>query len=150
MFVYIILIILSGALATLGMTIFMDQISRRGIANANMVQAIGSIFSKKLDEGYQFGLFIHFLAGIIIGFIYFYLISLFSPNNIYGFVGVGVLIGLFHGFAFSFMLVIAVAEHHPLEKYRSAGFEVALAHFAGHLIYGLIIGFLAGFLKITS
>jgi hypothetical protein len=58
------------------------------------------------------------------------------------------MIGLFHGVAFAFVLVISVAEHHPLEQFRDAGFEVAIAHLAGHIIYGLIVGTMVGILGI--
>jgi hypothetical protein len=58
------------------------------------------------------------------------------------------MIGIFHGVVFSFLLVILVAEHHPLEQFREAGSEVAIAHLAGHIIYGLILGTLVGILGI--
>ena len=54
------------------------------------------------------------------------------------------MIGVFHGVAFGFLLVVTVAEHHPLEQYRNAGFEVAIAHFAGHVIYGILVGLVVG------
>lgn len=145
----IIISIVSGIIATAGMTLFMNYISKTGFANANMVRAIGTIFTKNLDEGYNLGLTLHFIAGILIAFVYISLISLYGPTNIYGYAGFGTLIGLFHGFAFSFILIIAVAEHHPLEKFKQAGFEVALAHLAGHVVYGLIIGIVTGIFNLN-
>jgi hypothetical protein len=39
-----------------------------------------------------------------------------------------------------------VAETHPVERFRTAGVEVAAAHVAGHLAYGMGVGLVAGWL----
>ena len=44
----------------------------------------------------------------------------------------------------SLALVISVAEHHPLERFRKAGITVAVSHLAGHMVYGLIVGAIWG------
>jgi len=77
-------------------------------------------------------------------FLYVILISLFAPTSLAAAIGAGAMIGVFHGVAFGFLLVVTVAEHHPLEQFRSAGFEVAIAHFVGHVIYGLLVGLVVG------
>jgi len=43
-----------------------------------------------------------------------------------------------------FLLVVIVAEHHPIEQFHGAGFEVAIAHFVGHVIYGILVGLVVG------
>ena len=48
--------------------------------------------------------------------------------------------GLFHGVVVGFVGVITVAEHHPITKFKQAGFTVAVAHLFGHVVYGLSIG----------
>jgi hypothetical protein len=40
----------------------------------------------------------------------------------------------------SLLLVIVVAEHHPLERFREAGFRVGVTHVAAHVVYGLVLG----------
>jgi len=55
------------------------------------------------------------------------------------------MIGLFHGVAVGFLLVVAVAEYHPLKKFQEAGVEVAIAHLVGHVIYGVIVGAVIGY-----
>jgi len=140
----VILTIIAGLIGTGGMTLVMWLISKSGMANADMVRAIGSIFTRNLDESLTPGLIIHFIVGSLIAFIYVILISLFAPTSVAATIGTGAMIGLFHGVAFSFLLVVAVAEHHPLEDFRNAGLEVALAHLAGHIIYGLLVGTVIG------
>ena len=52
--------------------------------------------------------------------------------------------GFVHGFVISFVLIAVVAGRHPVEQFRSAGFEVAAAHIVGHVAYGLGVGLVAG------
>ena len=140
----VILTILAGLIGTGGMTLAMWLIHKSGMANADMVRAIGSLFSRDLDESLTPGLIIHFVIGALIAFIYVILISLFHPTSVAATIGTGAMIGVFHGVAFSFLLVVAVAEHHPLEHFRNAGLEVALAHLVGHIVYGLLVGTVIG------
>ncbi|MGH7808035.1 MAG: hypothetical protein ACRENT_08060 [Thermodesulfobacteriota bacterium] len=141
-------VVFAGLAGTLGMSLFMWFIHRSGIANADMIRAIGSMFTDSYENAFTPGLIIHFIVGTIIAFFYVLLINLFSPTSHIYSILTGAMIGLFHGVAFAFVLVISVAEHHPLEQFRDAGFEVAIAHLAGHIIYGLIVGTMVGILGI--
>lgn len=140
----IILTMFSGLVGTAGMTFFMWVINRMGIANVDMIRAIGSIFTKSSEDSVTPGLITHFGAGIIISFFYVAIISLLSPTTFISTTATGLMIGLFHGIVFSFLLVVAVAEHHPLEQFRTAGSEVVVAHLAGHIVYGLLVGAVVG------
>ncbi len=136
--------IIAGLIATAGMSLLMWLITRSGIADAEMIKAIGSIFNFSYDHSFLPGLIIHFIVGTIIAFFYVALINLFAPSSLAGSIAIGGMIGVFHGVAFGFTLVVAVAEHHPLERFRKAGFEVAIAHFVGHVLYGMIVGLIVG------
>ena len=136
-------IIVAGLLGTTAMSFAMWMINKKGLANADMIRAIGTIFTS-YEESFSTGIKIHYIIGVAVAFIYIALISLLQPANLWGYTGVGTMIGLFHGVAFAFLLIVAVAEHHPLEKFRKAGLEVAVAHLAGHVIYGLVVGLVAG------
>jgi len=136
--------IIAGIVGTAGMSIVLWAITRSGIANANMIRAIGSTFTGSYDNSFLPGLITHFIVGILVAFVYALLISLFSPTSIAAYIGEGAMIGVFHGVAFGFILVIAVAEHHPLEQFRDAGSQVAIAHFAGHVVYGILVGTVLG------
>ena len=140
-------IIICGILGTSAMSFVMWFITKEGIANADMIRAIGTIVT---DDGSSFstGLTVHYVVGIIVAFIYLALISLFEPQNLWAYAGAGGMIGLFHGVAFAFLLVVVVAEHHPKEQFRQAGLEVALAHLGGHIVYGIVVGLIAGIFAI--
>jgi len=140
----IILTALAGVIGTAGMSLSLWGISRTGMANAAMIRAIGSMFTGSYEDSFGPGLVVHLIAGIIIAFIYVALISLLAPRYLAGTIAYGGMIGLAHGVAFGFLLVVAVAEHHPLEQFRRAGLEVAIAHLIGHVIYGVLVGAVVG------
>jgi uncharacterized membrane protein YagU involved in acid resistance len=136
--------ILAGIVGTAGMTFTMYLINRTGIANARMVIAVGSIITKSREKAIKVGLIIHFAFGIFFGMIYTFLIQIFEVAGFSSTVGIGFFIGCIHGFVMSFILVIAVAEHHPLEEFRDTGFAVAFAHVIGHMVYGTLVGLIVG------
>ena len=136
----------AGIIGTAGMEIFLQKITRSGLANADMSRAIGSIFTKSIKSSYGIGIIIQIFSGITFAFFYTLVIVYF---NIHGYLGnalAGLLIGFIHGAVVGFVLVSAVAEHHPLPEFREAGFNVAVAHWAGHLVYGFIVGSVIGLL----
>lgn len=136
-------IIIAGFLGTSVMSLIMWLITKKGIANADMIRAIGSLLSD-YESSFSTGIKIHYAVGILVAFIYTAFISLLAPTSLAGSLGTGTMIGLFHGVAFAFVLVVAVAEHHPIERFRNAGLEVAIAHLVGHVIYGFIVGLIVG------
>jgi hypothetical protein len=138
----------SGIIATTGMTLLLTAVTKSGIANADMVRAVGSLFTKSLDNAVKRGLIIHFSVGLFFGFLYTFAIHAFEVEGFLSTVGSGVLIGFIHGAVVSFMLVAAVAEHHPLKEFQKAGFSVAVAHWAAHLFYGLLVGIVLGLMNI--
>jgi len=52
----------------------------------------------------------------------------------------GAMMGFLQGLVVSIGLVIVVAEHRPVERFRKAGVNVALIHLIAHVIFGAIIG----------
>ena len=136
--------IMAGVVGTGGMTFVMYLINKMGVTNARMVIAIGSILTKTRENAIRVGLIMHFTAGVIFAILYTIFFSVYGINAIWQFVGVGFGFGFIHGFVMSFILVIAVAEHHPLEEFRQAGFAVAVAHVVGHLVYGTLVGLVIG------
>ncbi len=59
----------------------------------------------------------------------------------------GLLIGFIHGAVVGFLLISTVAVRHPLPEFREAGFNVAVAHWADHLVYGFLVGSVIGLLR---
>ena len=143
----IVLIVIAGILATAAMTLTMYLIHSFGLANGDMLRAIGSYVTKRYNKSLGMGLGMHLVAGVVFAVMYFTIwktFEIYSPRVI---LLSGSVMGLIHGFIVSFFLVIIVAEHHPLERFRQVGFGVALTHVIGHVVYGLVLGALVGYLS---
>jgi hypothetical protein len=94
------------------------------------------------------GIVIHFVSGIFFAFLYSLAITAFNVHNVLLTTGSGVLIGFIHGGVVGFLLVTAVAEHHPLPQFKKAEFSVGVAHWIGHVVFGLLVGLIAGVMQI--
>jgi hypothetical protein len=135
--------IIAGIVATAGMTGFLWIIDKTGKVNANMIKALGSAITRSVETSLIPGLLIQFFSGIFFAYIYIYFLHLLQLSTIYSFILAGGIIGFGHGFAFSFIMVI-LAEHHPVERFQNAGFQVAIVHFIAHIIYGFLVGLTTG------
>ncbi len=140
----ILTVFLSGIIATGVMCGFLELITKSKIANADMIRAVGSLFTREYKNSLYPGLFVQFSFGILFSFIYFAVFSFFVPSSLILGLTTGFVMGFFHGMVVSMALVIAVAEHHPLERFRESGFSIAAAHVGGHIFYGLTLGTIYG------
>jgi len=145
-FIWIVLI--AGIIGTTGMTGFLEAITKSGIANADMVRAVGSLFTKSLESSFKVGIIVDILAGIIFAAFYTFVIVSFEIHGLLNCIGACMLTGFIHGAVVSFLLVATVAEHHPLKQFQKAGFSVAIAHWAGHIFYGFLVGLIIGLMGI--
>jgi len=147
---FLLFTIVAGVIGTSGMTSVMYLINKMGITNAKMVIAVGSIITKTRENAIRVGLIVHYTAGIFFAILYTIFFTVYGISGLLQVVGVGFGFGFIHGFVMSFILVIAVAEHHPLEEFRKVGFDVALAHVFGHMVYGTLVGLVIGLSGILS
>lgn len=134
----------AGLVATIFMSAFMSGVTRFRLANADMIHAIGSLFTKEKANATMPGLLVHLFSGMGFAYLYAAAISIFPISLLASFC-VGAMLGGFHGLAVAFVLVALVAENHPLQEFRDAGGQVSVSHFLGHVIYGAILGSIIGF-----
>ena len=140
----ILLILLTGLLATGVMSVTLYMIHWRGFAEADMIRAVGSIITRNEANALPVGIALHFFFGIVFAFVYVVIWSTLPIDAFSHYVILGLISGFAHGLVVSFMLVVLVAEHHPLERFQQAGMGIALAHLAGHIVYGLLVGIITG------
>jgi len=136
--------VVAGLIGTAGMEMVLRTITKSGWANADMVRALGSLFTRSMDNAYGVGIVIHFISGIFFAFMYSLAITAFNVHNVLLTTASGVLIGFIHGGVVGFLLVTAVAEHHPLPQFKKAEFSVGVAHWIGHVVYGFLVGLVYG------
>ena len=135
--------ILAGIIATAAMCVALYIIQWRGLAEADMVRAIGSIITRNEQNAMPIGLVIQFVSGVGFAFLYIIVWSTLPIAEFQHYVLLGLVTGFAHGLVVSFMLVVLVAEHHPLPRFQNAGMGVAVAHLVAHVVYGLLVGLVA-------
>jgi len=136
-------IITAGFVGTTCMTAVMTFIHRAGWANGDMIRALGSLVTKSYHNAIAPGLAIHLTSGCLFAIPYTFILRALPVQSTFAYLVVGTALGVFHGVAMSFVLLATVSEKHPLDQFRNAGFDVAAAHVAGHVAYGLAVGAVA-------
>lgn len=131
---------LAGLAGTAMMTYCMHLVTRSGVANADIVVAIGSFFTGSRENAKSVGVVLHTLSGIVFGILYTLMFGVMAADSVFSFLFVGAGLGLLQGFVLSFLLIILLAEHHPLQEFREAGPGAAVAHIIGVIIFGLVVG----------
>lgn len=141
--------VLAGIVGTGLMSLLMTVIHRSGWANADMIRALGGIVTRSYEQALGPGLLLHFVTGAFFAFPYAFVITGLGFDTVAADASLGGLIGFVHGFVMSFLLVAAVAERHPVQQFREAGFEVAAAHVLGHVAYGVGVGATIGIFHVS-
>ncbi|MHC5010415.1 MAG: hypothetical protein ACYTG6_05605 [Planctomycetota bacterium] len=132
--------IVAGFVGTIGMTFTMTLIHSFGWAQADMVRALGSLVTRRIDNALAPGILIHLASGIFFAFPYAVFLSLVGWGSGPAVVFTATVLGLGHGLVVSLLLVAVVSERHPVERFQDAGLEVAVSHLAGHVAYGFLVG----------
>lgn len=141
---------LTGLVGAFAMTAFMAGVSSVFSKRVDMVRALGSYFTGRLEGAVGLGRMIHAGSGLIFGALYLLIMhfmdALTFPYPI--FLGIG--FGFFHGLLMSYALMIFASERHPVEDYRKATLEEGLLHLVGHVIFGGVVGLVAGLLSLAQ
>lgn len=131
---------ISGLLGAFAMTAFMKAVSSTFSKRVDMVRALGSFFTGRLDNAEIPGRLIHAGSGLIFGVIYILTLQLMDALNFPAAIFLGIAFGFFHGLLMSYILMFAASERHPIEAYRKATLEEGLLHLVGHIIFGFVVG----------
>jgi uncharacterized membrane protein YagU involved in acid resistance len=138
----------AGFVGAISMSAVMGAIHATGYANADMIRALGSLVTRKVEGSFGMGLAIHLLSGMLFAIPYTLVLGGMPTKSLLMSAGLGAMIGLAHGLLMSLVLLGMVTERHPVPRFRVAGFEVAIAHIAGHVAYGIGVGVVAHALSI--
>lgn len=133
--------IYSGLAGALVMFIFMEVVTHAKITNADMVRAVGSMITRRYENALLVGLILHVLLGTIFGLLYCHVLSHMQAESLGINLAIGGFGGFVHGLIISYIILIEGQNRHPLERYQSAGFEVAVGHVSGHIVYGICVAY---------
>lgn len=142
--------LVAGVLGGLAMQLAMWLIGRANLnlAKGDMILALGSLITKSRDNAYRVGFIVHATAAIGFALVYTLLMVTLGYTHLPQSLTLGVGIGIGHGLLVSLMLVWVVSDHHPLAEFKEADLLVGLSHFAGHVAYGAVVGFVVGLMPL--
>ncbi len=136
--------LVAGVLGGLAMEGAMWLIARAGLVRGDMILALGSLLTKSRDNAYRVGLVIHVTVAVGFAFVYTLLMITLGMTAMPSSLMLGLGAGTLQGILVSLMLVWVVADQHPLEEFKEADLLVGLSHFAGHVVYGAVVGLIVG------
>ncbi|MFU8848645.1 MAG: hypothetical protein ACNA77_08005 [Opitutales bacterium] len=139
---------LSGLVGAFAMTAFMAAVSSAFSKRVDMVRALGSYFTGQLEGSLWLGRLIHAGSGLIFGALYLWIMQAMNALQFPYPIFLGIGFGFFHGLLMSYALMIFASERHPIEDYRKATLEEGLLHIVGHVIFGAVVGLVAGLLSL--
>ncbi len=138
----------AGLVGTSIMLALMSVLHRLKLANADMVRAIGSLYTRTYADSVLPGLLIQYTFGVVFAYAYASLIRFSPVVTPSSTVILATFVGLVHGIVVGLALEVMVAVYHPVKQFRKAGFAVVVAHIVGHISYGLSLGIVyAAFLE---
>lgn len=132
--------VMAGLFGAGAMWAVMRLIERAGPPTGGMVVAVGSLLTKSRENALPTGILVYLVSAGVFGLIYTLLMIRLGltawPHSF--FTGAG--FGFFHGLVVSLGLTWIVSDNHPLEEFRNVTPIIFLSHFAGHIVFGAVVG----------
>ena len=136
--------VIAGMMGGVAMEAVLWVIGRGGWAKADMIVALGSLFTKSRANAWRVGAIVHAFSAIGFAMIYTLIMVALHTTAMPMAMMLGAGMGFVHGLIVSLALVWIVAEQHPLEEFNEAGLAIGLSHIVGHVVYGAVVGFVVG------
>lgn len=140
--IQLLLTAIMGVIAAWVMHAFMLAISHHHRVPVNLVEALGSLLTGKLEGAKRTGLIVHTIGGAIMGMLYGIVIWQIGLESAALTMLAGGILGLFHGLVACFSLMLGLDELHPVEKYQQATLSVGFTHLVGHVVFGIVLALL--------
>ena len=134
----------AGLLGGIAMEGVLWLIGRGGWAKADMIVALGSMFTKSRATAWRVGAMLHIISAIGFAMGYTLLMHSLGFTRMPFSAALGAGVGFLHGLIVSLGLVWVVAEQHPLKEFNEAGLAIGLSHIVGHVVYGAVVGLVVG------
>lgn len=132
--------ILAGMLGAGAMWAAMRLIEKAGPPTGGMVVAVGSLITRSRDNALPTGVLVYLAGAVVFGLLYTMIMMRLALTGWPAAFFTGAGLGFFHGLVVSLGLVWVVSDNHPLAEFRNATPLVFLSHFAGHIVFGVVVG----------
>ncbi len=129
-------IFIAGIVAALVMAGFLIGIDRSGLVQSRDFWLFGRLFFRDPKKSRLFALASHTVAGICFAFFYIALWSFLRLDSFIEYVLAGLITGLVHG------VMVSIAQINLVANLRK-GFQITLTYATSHIVYGVVLGFMA-------
>ena len=141
----------AGALGGTAMVASMWLMARAGLfagaweppPRRSMIVAVGGLITKSRQSAFRVGMLVHSIFAITFAAGYLIVLRWLGATAMPKALFLGTGLGFLHGLIVSLALVW-VAESHPFEEYNETSLAVGVAHLAGHVVYGAVVGLVIG------
>lgn len=137
---YAALSVVAGVAGAIAMYIVMRLLNTWNWAHGDMIVAVGSMITKRRENGFGVGALVHLATGVIFAFLYLLGLAKLGFVHFPASVISGLFIGSLHGSAVALALVWVASDRHPLEEFQRASLAVGTLHFIGHCVFGFVVG----------
>jgi hypothetical protein len=134
----------AGGLGAVAMVLVLWAFTASGLAKVRLVIALGALITRSYEKAGLVGGLVHAVAGVFFGQVYTLALLAINHPGFGSNMMWGAAMGMLQGVVTSIALIAVVADVHPLEEFQQRSFAIALSHWVGHVVYGLVVGAVIG------
>ncbi len=135
-------IVFYGMIGVFLMFSVMWLITNSGLANCNMVGAIGSMLTADRKRENLYGFAVYVLGGLFFTFVYNYIFEVTNIDSTNFTLILSLFLGFIHGLIVSYAIIAVFSLGHRDDRFRDVSIGIALAHLVAHMIFGFSLGIL--------
>ncbi len=117
-------------------------ITNSGLANCNMVGAIGSMLTADKKRENLYGFAVYLAGGLFFTFVYNYIFEATNIGSTNFTLVLSLFLGFIHGLVVSYAIIAVFSLGHRDDRFREVSIGIALAHLVAHMIFGFCLGML--------
>jgi hypothetical protein len=136
--------ILAGLAGAAAMTLVLGLFGKVGWTRANLVVALGQLFSQNRNTALLIGATIHAVAGAIFAMVYTLIFALFHLQTATAIIFVGLGVGWAHGIVASLIFVVSTVLGNPEGEMKKVQFAGGPAYMVSHMVFGFVVGVVIG------
>lgn len=142
--------ILAGLVGAGGMTLVLGFFGQVGWTRANLVVALGYLFSRDRKPAIALGATIHGVAGVVFAMIYTTIFLFFDLSTAPAIIFMGLGLGWAHGIVMSLIFVVSAVLGEPEGEMKKVQFAGGPAYMVAHIVYGFLVGVVIGLSPLLS
>lgn len=126
------------------MTIVLGLFGKVGWTRANLVVALGFLFTRQKQPAIVIGGIIHAIAGILFAMLYTTIFMLLGFETAVSILFMGLGLGWAHGLVMSLIFVVSAVLSNPEGELKKVQFAGGPAYMVSHMVYGFLVGLVVG------